>query len=54
MQKRLVIITCVNDDKKMLEFNINLTISKNYNITSVNGSLKANLTLYFMINKFKS
>jgi len=44
MQK---VITCVNDDKKMLKFNINLAISKNFKITSVKWKFKmVNIVLY--------
>ncbi len=52
MQKRLVIITSVNDDEKLLEFDIKLDVSRHFNIKSVNESLKTNLTLYFMVMKF--
>jgi hypothetical protein len=52
VQKRLVIITSVNDDEKLLEFDIKLDVSRHFNIKSVNESLKTNLTLYFMVMKF--
>jgi hypothetical protein len=41
MQKRLTIITCVNDDEKILGFNIDLIVNKHFNIKGVNGSLKS-------------
>jgi hypothetical protein len=41
MQKRLTIITCVNDDEKILGFNIDLIVNKHFNVKGVNGSLKS-------------
>ncbi len=42
----------MNDDEKLLEFDIKLDVSRHFNIISVNESLKTNLTLYFMVMKF--
>jgi hypothetical protein len=38
--KKLVIITNVNDDDKMLKININLIINKHFKIIGVNDNLK--------------
>jgi hypothetical protein len=38
MKIKFAIVTNASHDKKMLSFNINLAISKHFNIISVNGS----------------
>ncbi len=40
MQKRLAIIRHVNEDDNILKFNINIVVSKHFNIMGVNGNLK--------------
>jgi hypothetical protein len=39
--KRLTIITCVNDNEKILGFNIDLIVNKHFNIKGANGSFKS-------------
>jgi hypothetical protein len=53
MQKIHAIIKSANNDEKILGFDINPDISWHYNIIDVNENLKANLTLYFIVNRFK-
>jgi len=46
-KKKLVIITIMNDDEKMLKININLIANKHFKILGVNDNLKNKLNMVF-------
>lgn len=46
-EKKLVIITNVNDDEKMFKININLIANKHFKIIGVNDGLKIYVNMVF-------